>query len=534
MCAAGMLGLTTGCTDLDTTPESQYTEYPSSEIAQEAKLADIYFHLKGVFGRRYMEAQALSSDELVGISFDGDYYDEGTYVHACQHNYSPDDASTGWYESVASGITKANTAIRDMGGNSGGAGVASARAMRAFFHFVLMDSYGDTPILDSLTSDADEVKRQPRAEVAQYIAKELEEIIPQLTTDVTSNTYGKPTRWMAEALLAKLYINWPVYTASSVDAYDAASYTNDKLNRVVELCDDIIQGGKFNLSDPYLSKFYPNNGSQIKDFIYAMPYEAVSDNASSSGMQYSRPLTWRKANDAGGSYYGCVLTKSAGGNFSIAPEMSDRLMALSTDDRQDHVLAGTIYMYDAVTYKKTSTPWNYKGKTITLTKDITLAANGEEKLNVGNTTEGFCQGYKSVKWFVTNSDFMNNRCQSNDVPIFRYADIILMKAEAIARGAAATNGDTAESLFNQIRAYVHAPSLGHAPSLEEIYDERAREFFDENWRRNDMIRFGHFEDEYGFHKRIYKDARFDKTCRVFPIPTGVLNKNTGWKQNAGY
>ena len=72
-------------------------------------------------------------------------------------------------------------------------------------------------------------------------------LIPALTEDVTDNTYGKPTRWMAEALLAKLYINWAVYTAESVDQYDAATAANPKLDDVIATCDDIIQSGKFNL-----------------------------------------------------------------------------------------------------------------------------------------------------------------------------------------------------------------------------------------------------------------------------------------------
>ena len=72
------------------------------------------------------------------------------------------------------------------------------------------------------------------------------------------------------------------------------------------------------------------------------------------------------------------------------------------------------------------------------------------------------------------------------------------------------------------------------PSLKELLDERGRELFHENWRRNDMIRFGTFESEYGFHKKDFPTARFDKECRVFPIPQDVLDVNTNWKQNAGY
>ena len=91
-----------------------------------------------------------------------------------------------------------------------------------------------------------------------------------------------------------------------------------------------------------------------------------------------------------------------------------------------------------------------------------------------------------------------------------------------------------QSLFNKIREYVHAPQIDHSPSLQELLDERGRELFDENWRRNDMIRFGTFENEYGFHRVGFPTARFEKTCRVFPIPQSTLDVNTNWKQNAGY
>ena len=83
--AAGLIGLTTSCTDLDVPVKSQYTKYPTSEVAQEALMADVYYHLRGTLGRRYMEAQCLASDEWVGISFDGDYFDSGTYAHTCLH-----------------------------------------------------------------------------------------------------------------------------------------------------------------------------------------------------------------------------------------------------------------------------------------------------------------------------------------------------------------------------------------------------------------------------------------------------------------
>ena len=76
---AGLLALAaTSCTDLDVKVESQYTEYPNNEIAVEAKMADLYYHMRGTYGRRYMEAHALSSDEYTALAFDGGYYDDGT------------------------------------------------------------------------------------------------------------------------------------------------------------------------------------------------------------------------------------------------------------------------------------------------------------------------------------------------------------------------------------------------------------------------------------------------------------------------
>lgn len=532
--AAGLIGLTTSCTDLDVPVKSQYTKYPSSEVAQEAQMADVYYHLRGTLGRRYSEAQGLASDEWVGISFGGDYFDSGTYAHTCLHNFYNTDPSIGWYADVASGISKANRVIVNMGGDDADPkAIAPARAMRAFYHFILMDSYGDVPVLDAIPGEDEAVERKPRAEVARFIENELLDIIPYLSETSDETTYGKPNKWMAEALLVKLYINWPVYTASSVDQYDAATAKNEKLNDCVKYCDEIIQSGKFSISEGatgYRSKFFPNNGSQIKDFIYAMPFHTTE----ATGMQYGRPRTWRQAKGNFASYYGMQLSQSCGGNFSMTPEMSD-LFTLQGDDRNDNILAGQIYMYDPTTYAKTNTPFTYNGEPVVLTKDIELDPSKEDKsaLDVGKNLKGWCQGYKSVKWFVIDEDYRNGRNQSNDLPIFRYADILLTKAEAIARGAQATNGDTAESLVNQIRSYVHAPLVSN-PTLQDIYDERGRELFDENWRRNDMIRFGHFEDEYGFHKKDFPTASFDKRRRVFPIPHDVMQQNTNWTQNAGY
>ena len=154
--AVGLIGMASACSDLDVDVNSYYTSYPTSEIAIAAKMADIYYSFAGPLNRRYDEAQSLSSDEYVGLSFDNSYVDNHTYSNMSLHLFSPDDASTGYYDEVASGISKANQIIVDLGGDDAEPSViAPARAMRAFFHFILMDSYGDIPILDHLVEAND-------------------------------------------------------------------------------------------------------------------------------------------------------------------------------------------------------------------------------------------------------------------------------------------------------------------------------------------------------------------------------------------
>lgn len=527
--AAAVLGITASCTDLDVDVKSKYTEYPNDPVAIEGKMSDVYYSFRQALGNNYNRVQTFSSDEATGVSFGTDYFDKGENIHPSIHNFMSGDAPGNYWTDLASGITKCNKIIEEFKETPKVA--APARLMRAFYHFILMDSYGDVPVLDHLPADNEAVVRSPRKEVAEFIEKEVKECLPDLSDKNDASTYGKPNKWMAEALLVKLYINWGVYTCGDVTKYDVATTKNSKLDECVKYCDDIIGSGLFNLNDQYRKKFMFDNGPQIKDFIYAMPYDKVS----AQGLLYGRYRAFRRIDDGDTQgYYGGKMGKSCAGICAMNPEFAD-LFCLEGDDRNDAVLKGKVFIHDAITGEETDQPYIYKGTQLELTKTITLQEGGLATLNCGATPDGWRQGYRSIKFYPNPNEYsVYNRYQSNDVPIFRFADIILTKAEAIKRGATATNGDTPQSLFNQIRSYVHAPLLDHNPSLQEILDERGREFFDENWRRNDMIRFGTFESEYGFHKHSNPDARFDKTCRILPVPDDILKENTNWEQNPGY
>jgi len=546
ICAAAIAAMSVGCTDLDVPVESQYTSYPTNEAALEAQLSGIYFQMRDCFGRRYMEGLTLSSDEYSAVSYGGNWYDNGAYAHPSLHNFAYEDASIDWMSVLASGVVKANEVINS---DADEKYKAPARAMRAYFTFIMMDCWGDVAINDATKANEIDIEaRQPRADVARWIESELKEIIPQLTTETTGENYGKPNKYMAQALLARLYINWPVYTASAVENYDAATATNEKLADCISICNDIIGSGKFELGpDEYRFKFASDNTERveagtIKDFIYAMPYHTTA----ATGMQYGRSHSYKDIKNMKPSYYGEQLTNSGGGYMTMTPEFV-KLFDLKGDQRNQLIIGlsenledyrystggdeNTVYVYDPATLLPTTEAAKDKeGNTLKLSRKVNLVET-DFTINVGDNLEGWRQGCRNVKWHVTRTDFANGRNQSNDIPLIRYAEILLTKAEALTRQGSSAE---AKDLVNQVRAYAGAELLASNPTLEDIYQERGREFFDENLRRTDMIRFGHFEDEYFPHYKDFPTANFDKTRRIFPINKKMLDLNPKWTQNNGY
>ena len=544
------LALTTiGCTDLNVEIESQYTEMPDSEIAIEAQMSNAFYSFRAAIGRRFDEGVSCNSDEYTAVSFDGDYLNNRDMANFSLHMISPTNsaAQLDVFNDLQTGITNCNRVMFDL--SAGGVSeedLAPVRAVRAFYHFMIMEHWGDTPIIDHLLDDDERIDRSPRADVARWIESELLAVRDNCYENVDASTYGKPTRWMVDALLAKLYINWNVYTKDVTSASWDANAANEKLDDCIAACDRVIASGYFNLNDDYKTKFMYNNGSHIKDFIYAMPFDAETV----QGMTFARFRTWRRGQNKNG-FYSIEMSNSVGGNMTLTPEFVE-LFCLPGDRRNDVIAGNTgeninlpsfdVYQYDNTTGMPTNVRNTYNNEEVTFTKSITLKEDltidppvlPNADLNCGADMKGWTQGYRSIKFFPDINDYNNfSRNQDNDVPVFRYADVILMKCEAITRGGNATNGDTPMSLFNQIRAYVNAPLLDHNPSLQEILDERGREFLDEHWRRNDLIRFGDFERDWGFKYDFNPDAG-NPQYRLWPLSVNVLNTNTNWEQNAGY
>ncbi|MBC8109599.1 MAG: RagB/SusD family nutrient uptake outer membrane protein, partial [Verrucomicrobia bacterium] len=225
--------------------------------------------------------------------------------------------------------------------------------------------------------------------------------------------------------------------------------------------------------------------------------------------------------------------------MSTTPEFYNRFN-LANDFRKTTWLVGPQFIPDA-NGQPTAQPAFFPGTTnqIVITPDLTLKP--PKPMDLGNAITDQLKGIRSIKYFPDRNIIQATRLNGNDVPVFRLADVMLMKSEAILRGATATTvrGElqTPLVLINRIRTRV-----GVAPAasidLAGLLDERARELFWEGWRRNDLIRYGLFEVDYPL-KNTDGSAdpltmNKDVSRRLYPIPATERLLNPNLTQNPGY
>jgi len=164
--------------------------------------------------------------------------------------------------------------------------------------------------------------------------------------------------------------------------------------------------------------------------------------------------------------------------------------------------------------------YGYEGGQLTFTKKIT---------NLDWSPEG--EGVRCFKWEM-NKGLTGWQTMDNDFSIFRYADILLMKAEAIMRhnGSTSSSNETVLNLANQVRkrAFGNESHNYTVITLDELLAERGRELAFEEFRRQDLIRFGKWCVAWEFkpESQLYTE--------LFPIPNNALNANPNLKQNTGY
>jgi hypothetical protein len=171
--------------------------------------------------------------------------------------------------------------------------------------------------------------------------------------------------------------------------------------------------------------------------------------------------------------------------------------------------------------KRDGTPLDYT-KTTTITNFTTLSG----------ALEG--EGPRCFKWEFTRDIKIKNETMENDWVYFRYAEVLLMKAEALMRKNGGVANQAAVDLVNQVRQRAFGNDTGNYTTstltLDELCNELGREFVYETHRRTDLIRFGKYGDAW-FAKSADPADGYRK---LLPISTAALSTNPNLIQNPGY
>lgn len=526
-----LMYLASACHDINVPVSTELTPeiFPQTPTQFIQASGPPYAALRGSFALDYFFLQTLTTDEAIMPARGGNWYDNQNYLMLHYHSWTLDQGAVNgcwtWLSTVI-GTTNQALSILDKtipaSSTDKPTNLAELKMVRALAYYMMMDLYGNVPI-DTTYGDYTAHPNLPRTQVFNFIEKEVKAALPHLSRATGQTTYGRANKYTAFALLAKMYLNAEYYTGTA------------RYNDCVAACDSVINSGQYAIEPraSYLQMFYPNNGPQMKEFIFAIPYDpAATPMTGTNGMMYRARYDVPRSE---AKKFGLPFTPSA--PESTLPEFYAHFND-PNDVRNGQWLTGLQFMNDGVTpvmvtttkkgYDQTYTgsdgaaPYTYQ---VNLTPNIVLRQN-PATFDVGNDEIAWNMGYRNIKFYPDNTSTSRN--QNNDVPVFRYSDIVLMKAEALLRGGSPTLGQTALSLVNQLRANRTTSVALTNVTLDDLYEERSREFAYETWHRNDMIRFGKYEEKWGFKT----DA--NPAHRIFPIPNSAFIVNSNLTQNPGY
>lgn len=365
---------------------------------------------------------------------------------------------------------------------------AEAKYLRAFYMYHVMDLFGQVPFREVYEGVDVNPRVFTRSEAFDYIVKDLEEALPMLPNTGPVAQNSKATQSAANALLARMYLNKAVYKASRPEGpyqFDAAD-----MNKVIQYADAIAATG-YGLESEYFTNFSTN---ATKEVIFTS-IEGTPQNRWFMTLHYNQnPSGWNGFTTLADFYAKFEDGDQRKGNYP--PPNGDAFSGIGRG-----FLYGQQYKDDGDTLVDTRTQ-----RPLFFTLDVPLAGAATDK------------GVRVIKYHPSNA---------GQYIFFRYADVLLMKAEAVLRGGTDPGGKTALQLVNELRQVRGATPLG-ALTEADMLDERGRELYWEAIRRTDQVRFGTFDDTWSF-KDVTEPFRV-----LFPIPQQALDSNPNLSQNEGY
>ena len=538
LCALGLLAgsaifSNTSCTEMIDDSYTQvvsekYTPKNDADISYLVNAAYIPWRQTMLLWNGVVRSQELCADQdVIPARLGIGWVDGYIYKRWHQHTWTTEDDGVlqGW-ERTFEGINTCNRLLSQIDDNvinlEGDVRtelISELKVLRASYYYLLCDLYGNVPVVTDF-KDTELPMQSTRSEVYNFIVKEIIENVGNLNETARGYYYGRFNKWAAYTLLAKMYLNAEVYSGSPQWAACA------------EACDKVIafanQSGEYALEADINAPFLTQNENS-KEIIFGLPFDEVyvTDwNAFDFHMYTLAP-------ENQDTYQ---LKARPWGGVCAIPQFID---SFDPDDQRltDWYITGQQYSSTGEPLYESTT-----GVPLTYPNEV-------PSIDESYPYQGFRWGKFEYAVGITNR-------LSNDWPQFRYADVLLMKAEALMRQGKPGAGELVTEVRQRAfkgdaadKAYVSDEDLtmgscykygrndnvvqtdegGADIKYGRFLDELGWEFCQEGRRRQDLIRFGVFTT-----KSWFSHDKSDDTKNLYPIPNKIMLTNSNLKQNPGY
>lgn len=474
--------------------------------------------------RGIYDLQTFGSDEAMLPTRGHDWYDGEMWQHMYRHSWDPGhELLYNSWTYLYKAITLCNRSIEHLAehrdiltDNDFHAYTAEVRALRAIYYWYLLDLFGRVPIVTNTSLSMNEVLQSERSELFKFVYDELLEAsynLPKKNSVGEGDYYGRVTFDVAMFVLAKLALNAEIYLD---DDWTDKKYLDGK-----EIILDVY-GQKMNaweavdffctfledwyrLEDYYSMNFVVRNENS-RENIWIIPMD--KDLYSNTQQNLKRSWHYRHA-DA----YGIT-----GENGSCATLNTLRIFGYGTEDEDPrfelNYWANEVYdRLGNFIPDRTGNPLTYYPNAV--------------KMDLSYDPYVETAGARMKKYDIDKNATKDGTLMDNDIVLFRFADVLLMRAEAKWR-----NGQDGSDDFNAVRN--RAGVEPREMTAETLLDERLLELCWEGWRRQDMIRFRQYKSLFTGDAFDDPIDESDGHTTVFPIPKDILILNPHFTQNKGY
>jgi hypothetical protein len=481
--------------------------------------------------------QSVTSDEAVVATRGGDWDDNGDWRKLHAHTWTPIQPNIRDAFNTL-GRTQSD-ALSTLASNPSPVQSDEALFLLSVAQFYTLDLYGQVPYRE--VAEYNSIKPAPVYQAAEAI----EAIVTRLNGIISRNALpaaNSPYRGSIDAakfLLMKVLLNKGAYLNRQ-----APTFADADMAQVVTLGNQLIASGKYSLNTNYFNNFSVNNATTGTEAIWAWPSNGTSNiNGINGGPANQRWMntfhynSWNQPNVIGSAGWNGFSTVAD--FYNMFEGHGDATPNTVIDTTKDQRLGGRFY--PGVTNISGIRPGFLAGqqKNADGTNQLDRQGNPLTFMPVvdliekdRNTLER--TGIRVIK-YPPDYNAYNGGNQRNQLQIFRYADVILMVAEAkLRQGTPDAAG--ALILVNQLRtnrgatawAAVTLVDPANVANPNTLLAERGREMYWESWRRQDLIRFG------VYLKTWHLKTATDPKNLVFPITPDQLIANPNLAQNEGY